>query len=269
MDILHVVQLRENSLQKVILTTKSHSASSKKLGPIFGFHFWFMTQNIKFFFYFLRTFSVHFLRLFLLPQSKLNTSDWVSFLKANIFKRSLRVTGKNKRSYLFYYLLRHFFKHVKSFLSLFVKHEKRHPKNINFSQSGFWQFHLSKIQTQKQQQQWWRKISKSKSTFAFSKLKMSRLYFMHIPVFQILISFFRYTWQKNGKPYDWQVYDDRISQQPGRGTLVITSPRDEDIGKPLGWWCPPKNALSLSAIIFRTFFSLSPNQIIMMHFSLS
>ena len=43
-------------------------------------------------------------------------------------------------------------------------------------------------------------------------------------------SFFRYTWQKNGKPYDWQVYDDRISQQPGRGTLVITSPRDEDIG---------------------------------------
>ena len=41
---------------------------------------------------------------------------------------------------------------------------------------------------------------------------------------------FRYTWQKNGKPYDWQVYDDRISQQPGRGTLVITSPRDEDIG---------------------------------------
>ena len=43
-------------------------------------------------------------------------------------------------------------------------------------------------------------------------------------------STFRYTWQKNGKPYDWQVYDDRISQQPGRGTLVITSPRDEDIG---------------------------------------
>ena len=45
------------------------------------------------------------------------------------------------------------------------------------------------------------------------------------------IKFCRYTWEKNGKPYDWQVYDDRISQQPGRGTLVITSPRDEDIGK--------------------------------------
>ena len=44
-------------------------------------------------------------------------------------------------------------------------------------------------------------------------------------------NFFSYTWQKNGKPYDWQVYDDRILQQPGRGTLVITSPRDEDIGK--------------------------------------
>lgn len=40
-----------------------------------------------------------------------------------------------------------------------------------------------------------------------------------------------YRWQKNGKPFDWQVYDNRISQQPGRGTLVITSPRDEDIGQ--------------------------------------
>ncbi|TRY75568.1 hypothetical protein TCAL_04520 [Tigriopus californicus] len=40
-----------------------------------------------------------------------------------------------------------------------------------------------------------------------------------------------YRWSKNGKPFDWQVYDDRISQQPGRGTLVITSPRDEDIGQ--------------------------------------
>ena len=43
-------------------------------------------------------------------------------------------------------------------------------------------------------------------------------------------NYFRYSWTKNGKPYEWQVYEDRISQQPGRGTLVITSPRDEDIG---------------------------------------
>lgn len=35
---------------------------------------------------------------------------------------------------------------------------------------------------------------------------------------------------KNGKHFDWQAYDDRISQQPGRGTLVISSPRDEDLG---------------------------------------
>ncbi|CAG0896608.1 unnamed protein product, partial [Cyprideis torosa] len=35
---------------------------------------------------------------------------------------------------------------------------------------------------------------------------------------------------KNGKKFDWQTYDDRISQQPGRGTLVITKPRDEDLG---------------------------------------
>ncbi|XP_055709240.1 neuroglian isoform X1 [Phlebotomus papatasi] len=41
----------------------------------------------------------------------------------------------------------------------------------------------------------------------------------------------RYRWIKNGKRFDWQAYDDRMSQQPGRGTLVITSPRDEDLGQ--------------------------------------
>ena len=41
----------------------------------------------------------------------------------------------------------------------------------------------------------------------------------------------KYHWIKNGKKFDWQTYDDRISQQPGRGTLVITQPRDDDIGQ--------------------------------------
>lgn len=44
-------------------------------------------------------------------------------------------------------------------------------------------------------------------------------------------SFFRYNWIKNGKKFDWQAYDNRILQQPGRGTLVITSPKDEDLGQ--------------------------------------
>lgn len=35
---------------------------------------------------------------------------------------------------------------------------------------------------------------------------------------------------KNGKNFDWQAYDDRIAQQPGRGSLTITEPRDEDLG---------------------------------------
>lgn len=35
---------------------------------------------------------------------------------------------------------------------------------------------------------------------------------------------------KNGKNFDWQAYDDRISQQQGRGTLTITAPGDEDFG---------------------------------------
>ncbi|KAL1110491.1 hypothetical protein AAG570_008019, partial [Ranatra chinensis] len=41
----------------------------------------------------------------------------------------------------------------------------------------------------------------------------------------------KYRWIKNGKNFDWRAYDDRISQQPGRGTLVISSPRDEDLGQ--------------------------------------
>lgn len=45
------------------------------------------------------------------------------------------------------------------------------------------------------------------------------------------VFFFRYRWIKNGKNFDWQAYDDRILQQPGRGTLVISSPRDEDRGQ--------------------------------------
>lgn len=35
---------------------------------------------------------------------------------------------------------------------------------------------------------------------------------------------------KNGKNFDWQVYNNRIIQQPGLGSLIITKPRDEDIG---------------------------------------
>ncbi|XP_063242824.1 neuroglian isoform X3 [Bacillus rossius redtenbacheri] len=41
----------------------------------------------------------------------------------------------------------------------------------------------------------------------------------------------KYRWIKNGKHFDYQSYDTRMSQQPGRGTLVISSPRDEDLGQ--------------------------------------
>ncbi|XP_031786698.1 neuroglian isoform X2 [Nasonia vitripennis] len=47
-----------------------------------------------------------------------------------------------------------------------------------------------------------------------------------------------YEWIKNGKDFKWQAYDDRISQQPGRGTLVISKPRDEDLGQ---YQCFAKN----------------------------
>ena len=41
----------------------------------------------------------------------------------------------------------------------------------------------------------------------------------------------KYRWIKNGKPFKWQAYDDRISQQPGRGTLSISKPQDVDLGQ--------------------------------------
>ncbi|KAF0760773.1 neuroglian-like isoform X1 [Aphis craccivora] len=41
----------------------------------------------------------------------------------------------------------------------------------------------------------------------------------------------KYRWMKNGKNFNWQAYDDRISQQPGSGSLTIIRPRDEDLGQ--------------------------------------
>ncbi|KAL4121128.1 hypothetical protein QTP88_013693 [Uroleucon formosanum] len=49
----------------------------------------------------------------------------------------------------------------------------------------------------------------------------------------------KYRWMKNGKNFDWQAYDDRIAQQPGRGSLTITEPRDEDLGQ---YQCFAENA---------------------------
>jgi hypothetical protein len=36
---------------------------------------------------------------------------------------------------------------------------------------------------------------------------------------------------KNGKNFNYQTYDDRMSQQFGRGSLIVTKPRDEDLGQ--------------------------------------
>ncbi|XP_073957141.1 neuroglian-like [Choristoneura fumiferana] len=41
----------------------------------------------------------------------------------------------------------------------------------------------------------------------------------------------KYRWIKNGKPFEYTSYDNRISQQPGRGSLVVTNPKDEDLGQ--------------------------------------
>lgn len=52
-----------------------------------------------------------------------------------------------------------------------------------------------------------------------------------VPLSDVFFLSSRYKWIKNGKDFEWQAYDDRMSQQPGRGTLVITAPRDEDLGQ--------------------------------------
>ncbi|XP_077496242.1 neuroglian-like [Amblyomma americanum] len=39
-----------------------------------------------------------------------------------------------------------------------------------------------------------------------------------------------YKWTKNGREFDPTHSDDRITQQPGRGSLVFTQPSDEDEG---------------------------------------
>lgn len=52
-----------------------------------------------------------------------------------------------------------------------------------------------------------------------------------------------YEWIKNGKPFQYQVYDTRISQQPARGSLVILSPRDDDMGQ---YQCFAKNEFGVA-----------------------
>ncbi|UYV67462.1 CHL1 [Cordylochernes scorpioides] len=52
-----------------------------------------------------------------------------------------------------------------------------------------------------------------------------------------------YRWTKDGKLFDLVAHDDRISQQPGRGTLVVTIPKDTDEGV---YQCFAENSLGTS-----------------------
>ncbi|XP_048489016.1 neuroglian isoform X2 [Plutella xylostella] len=54
----------------------------------------------------------------------------------------------------------------------------------------------------------------------------------------------KYRWEKNGKAFEYTSYDKRISQQPGRGTLYFTEPRDEDIGQ---YQCFAENEWGIAA----------------------
>lgn len=38
-----------------------------------------------------------------------------------------------------------------------------------------------------------------------------------------------YRWMKNGKEFDW-LQNERIRQEPGKGTLTIVNPRNQDLG---------------------------------------
>jgi len=63
----------------------------------------------------------------------------------------------------------------------------------------------------------------------FDAYLMIGLFFLCLK--KLSFEIFRYSWTKDGKPFDWTYFNDRMTQQPGRGTLVIKSPRDEDVGK--------------------------------------
>ena len=47
----------------------------------------------------------------------------------------------------------------------------------------------------------------------------------------VLFLHIRYFWTKDGKAFDWILFNDRMTQRAGSGTLVIKSPREEDVGK--------------------------------------
>ena len=53
--------------------------------------------------------------------------------------------------------------------------------------------------------------------------------FVKVVVFLFL--HIRYFWTKDGKAFDWILFNDRMTQRAGSGTLVIKSPREEDVGK--------------------------------------
>jgi len=72
-----------------------------------------------------------------------------------------------------------------------------------------------------------------------------------------------YRWEKNGKEFNWQVYDNRISRQPGRGTLVITQPTTEDIGQYMcfaknEWGTATSNSVFVRAAILNNFKEQPP-----------
>ena len=52
-----------------------------------------------------------------------------------------------------------------------------------------------------------------------------------VKVVLFLFLHIRYFWTKDGKAFDWILFNDRMTQRAGSGTLVIKSPREEDVGK--------------------------------------
>ena len=54
---------------------------------------------------------------------------------------------------------------------------------------------------------------------------------MNLPFKVFFFHYKRYFWTKDSKAFDWILFNDRMTQRAGSGTLVIKSPRDEDVGK--------------------------------------
>ena len=77
----------------------------------------------------------------------------------------------------------------------------------------------------------WKSNFQDCSHFFCNLYNVSKKSLSFVKVVLFLFLHIRYFWTKDGKAFDWILFNDRMTQRAGSGTLVIKSPREEDVGK--------------------------------------